>query len=476
MEKAQLERRGPCEWVARSTGTMNVPVILFADEGLIEQMDLMVLQQATNVARLPGIVGASMAMPDAHWGYGFPIGGVGAFDPAAGGVVSAGGVGFDIACGVRALRTGLKVPDVEAVKSALADLLAGRIPAGVGSRGKLKLSMPELDAMLSGGAHWAVDRGYGTPEDLRFIEENGRMAAARPRCVSDHAKRRQEEEVGTLGSGNHYLEIQKVTRIYDAAPARAFGIAEGDVLVSIHCGSRGLGHQVGADFLPRMVKQAKAQGIDLPEKELACARIDSDLGQEYLGAMNSGINCAVANRQVLTHLVRLVFADILPKASLTLLYDVSHNTCKLEEHEVAGMRRQVYVHRKGATRSYGPGHAALPTEYRAAGQPVLIGGTMGTASYILAGTAEAMARSFGSCCHGAGRAMSRTAALRQWQGRDVVRDLDRRNILIRGASARGIAEEAPGAYKDVHAVVQATEGAGLAKKVAMLEPLICVKG
>jgi len=282
--------------------------------------------------------------------------------------------------------------------------------------------------------------------------------------------------VWTLGSGNHYLEIQKVTRIYDAAPARAFGIAEGDVLVSIHCGSRGLGHQVGADFLPRMVKQAKAQGIDLPEKELACARIDSDLGQEYLGAINSGINCAVANRQVLTHLVRLVFADILPKASLTLLYDVSHNTCKLEEHEVAGMRRQVYVHRKGATRSYGPGHAALPTEYRAAGQPVLIGGTMGTASYILAGTAEAMARSFGSCCHGAGRAMSRTAALRQWQGRDVVRDLDRRNILIRGASARGIAEEAPGAYKDVHAVVQATEGAGLAKKVAMLEPLICVKG
>ena len=476
MDIRQLERRGPCEWVAQPTGTMNVPVILFADEDLIEQMDQMVFQQAANVAQLPGIVGASMAMPDAHWGYGFPIGGVGAFDPAEGGVVSAGGVGFDIACGVRALRTGLTASDIERVKTDLADLLARRIPAGVGSRGKLRLSTSELDAMLAGGAQWAVDKGYGTTEDLRFIEENGRVTAARPQCVSDHAKKRQEDEVGTLGSGNHYMEIQKVTQIYDSTSAEVFKIAEGDVVVSIHCGSRGLGHQVGTDFLPRMVKQAKAQGIDLPEKELACARIDSDLGQEYLGAMNSGINCAVANRQVLTHLLRQVFADILPKARLTLLYDVSHNTCKLEEHEVAGRRRRLYVHRKGATRAFGPGHAALPPEYKAVGQPVLIGGTMGTASYILVGTAEAMARSFGSCCHGAGRAMSRTAALKQWQGKDVIRNLAQQNILIRGASTRGIAEEAPGAYKDVHAVVEATEGAGLAKKVARLEPLICVKG
>jgi tRNA-splicing ligase RtcB len=455
---------------------MNVPVILFADAELIDQMDEMVFQQAANVAQLPGIVMASMAMPDAHWGYGFPIGGVGAFDPEGGGVVSAGGVGFDIACGVRTLRTGLTVDDLGRCRTELADLLAHRIPAGVGSRGKLKLSKAELNDMLSGGATWALERGFGTSEDLRFIEENGRMASAKPQCVSDHAKKRQEEEVGTLGSGNHYLEVQKVSQIFDTTAATVFGISENDVVVSIHCGSRGLGHQIGTDFLPRMVKGAKEQGISLPEKELACAKINSDLGQEYLGAMNSGINCAVANRQVLTHLLRQVFADILPKANLTLLYDVSHNTCKLEEHEVGGRRRRLYVHRKGATRAFGPGHPALPAEYKAVGQPVLIGGTMGTSSYILAGTDEAMIRSFGSCCHGAGRAMSRTAAMRQWHGKDVVRRLAEQDILIRGASTKGIAEEAPEAYKDVHAVVEATEQAGLARKVAKLEPLICVKG
>jgi len=385
-------------------------------------------------------------------------------------------VGFDIACGVRALRTGLTAGDVEGCKTQLADVLSRRIPAGVGSRGKLVLSKAEMDAMLTGGAQWAVDRGYGTREDLRFIEENGRMASAQPACVSDHAKQRQKDEVGTLGSGNHYLEIQKVTRIYDQASAQTLGVAENDVVVSIHCGSRGLGHQIGTDFLPRMVKQAKAQGIDLPEKELACARIDSDLGREYLGAMNSGINCAMANRQVLTHLLRQAFADVLPRASLTLLYDVSHNTCKLEEHEVAGIRRRLYVHRKGATRSLGPGHPALPAEYTSVGQPVLIGGTMGTASYILVGTQDAMLRSFGSCCHGAGRAMSRSQAMKQWHGKDVIRDLAQQDILIRGASIKGIAEEAPGAYKDVHAVVDVTEAAGLARKVARLKPMICVKG
>jgi len=476
MEKKKLERRGPCQWVAEPTEGMRVPVVLFADDDLIEQMDEMVFQQAAHVARLPGIVTASMAMPDAHWGYGFPIGGVGAFDPEQGGVVSAGGVGFDIACGVRALRTGLTAGDVEGCKTQLADVLSRRIPAGVGSRGKLVLSKAEMDAMLAGGAQWAADRGYGTQEDLRFIEENGRMASAQPACVSDRAKQRQKDEVGTLGSGNHYLEIQKVTRIYDQACAQTFGVAENDVVVSIHCGSRGLGHQIGTDFLPRMVKQAKAQGIDLPEKELACARIDSDLGREYLGAMDSGINCAMANRQVLTHLLRQAFADVLPRASLTLLYDVSHNTCKLEEHEVAGSRRRLYVHRKGATRSLGPGHPALPAEYASVGQPVLIGGTMGTASYILVGTRDAMLRSFGSCCHGAGRAMSRSQAMRQWHGEDVVRDLAQQDILVRGASIKGIAEEAPGAYKDVHAVVDVTEAAGLAHKVARLEPMICVKG
>jgi tRNA-splicing ligase RtcB len=455
---------------------MQVPVVIFADDQLLQQMDQMVLQQAINVSQLPGIVSASIAMPDAHWGYGFPIGGVGAFDPDAGGVVSAGGVGFDIACGVRAIRTGLKLEQIQGKRERLADLLAARIPAGVGSRGKLVLSRSELDDMLQGGAQWAVAKGYGTEEDLRFIEERGRMEGADPSCVSDQAKQRQRDEVGTLGSGNHYLEVQRVCQVYDKEVARAFGIEQDDIVISLHCGSRGLGHQIGTDFLPKMAKEAAAQGIHLPEKELACAKIESDLGRRYIGAMFSGINCAMANRQVLTELVRRVFADLFPEARLTVLYDVSHNTCKPEEHTVDGRRMRLYVHRKGATRAFGPGHPALPAEYKAVGQPVLIGGTMGTASYILVGTAQAMDLAFGSCCHGAGRAMSRAQAMKTWHGRDLVKSLADRQIIIRGASIKGIAEEAPGAYKDVHAVVDATEQAGLARKVARLEPLICVKG
>jgi len=476
MDIGNLERQGPCRWVMKPTGKMRVPVVVFADEQLLGQMDQMVLQQACNVAQLPGVVSASIAMPDAHWGYGFPIGGVGAFDPKAGGVVSAGGVGFDIACGVRALRTGLTYDQIAGCKERLADLLAARIPAGVGSRGRLVLSKAQLDEMLEGGAEWAVAKGYGTREDLRFIEEHGRMIRADPSCVSDQAKQRQRDEVGTLGSGNHYLEVQRVTQVYDQQVAEAFGIGQEDILVSLHCGSRGLGHQIGTDFLPRMAREAASTGIELPEKELACARIESDLGRMYLGAMFSGINCAMANRQVLTELVREVFAEVLPDARVTVLYDVSHNTCKPEEHVVDGKRIQLYVHRKGATRAFGPGHPALPEEYKAVGQPVLIGGTMGTASYILVGTGQAMDLAFGSCCHGAGRAMSRAQAIKTWHGRDLVRQLAQQQIIIKGASIKGIAEEAPGAYKDVHAVVEATEVAGLARKVARLEPLICVKG
>jgi len=330
--------------------------------------------------------------------------------------------------------------------------------------------------MLRGGAEWAVEEGYGTRADLAHTEENGRMAEARPRYVSNHAKDRQERQVGTLGSGNHYLEVQRVTALYDDRIAEAFGLRVDDVVVSIHCGSRGLGHQVATDYLPRMIKAAQSEGIELAERELACAPIQSDLGKQYYGAMCAGINCAVANRQVLTHLVRQVFADILPQADLKLLYDVSHNTCKVEEHTVEGKPTKLYVHRKGATRAFGPGHPSLPEDLRAVGQPVLIGGTMGTASYILAGTETGMELSFGSCCHGAGRAMSRKQASKRWHGKDVVRHLASRGILIRGASLRGVAEEAPGAYKDVTAVVDATETAGLAKKVARLEPVICVKG
>jgi tRNA-splicing ligase RtcB len=472
----KLIRRNECEWVIAPLGRMRVPVVIFADKGLIDAMDEQVYKQAINVASLPGIVKASYAMPDAHWGYGFPIGGVAAFDPEQGGVISAGGVGFDISCGVRALRTGLTLDDLESQREPLAAMLARRIPAGVGSRGKVDLTPYEMDEMLSGGAQWAVSRGYGLKEDLGRIEENGKMAHAEPRYVSDQAKQRQRDEVGTLGSGNHYLEVQRVCEVFDEGIAAAYGLALNDIVVSIHCGSRGLGHQIGTDFLPRMVKAATSLGIELPDKELACAPIQSDLGKQYYGAMNAGINCALANRQVLTHLIRQSFADVLPKANLKVIYDVSHNTCKLEEHVVDGRKMKLYIHRKGATRAFGPGHPALPADLRDVGQPVLIGGTMGTFSYILAGTKEGMELSFGSCCHGAGRAMSRTAAGKRWHGKDVVTHLASKGIIIKGASFKGVAEEAPGAYKDVTAVVDATQTAGLARKVVQLEPLLCVKG
>jgi len=354
-----LKRRSQYSWYIEPFGQMRVPVVIYADENIIREMDDKVYQQAANVAKLPGIVKASYAMPDAHWGYGFPIGGVAGFDADQGGVISAGGVGFDIACGVRSLHTGLTIDDIEPVKKQLADLLASRIPAGVGSTGKLHLSAIEMDQMLTGGAQWAVDKGYGTKEDLAHIEENGRMEGAEPRYVSDHAKQRQKNQVGTLGSGNHYLEVQKVTEIYDQTIAEVFGLCQNDIIISIHCGSRGLGHQIGTDFLPRMVKAAQTQGLELPEKELACAPVNSPIGRQYLGAMNCGINCAVANRQVLTHLTRQVICELLPKADLTLLYDVSHNTCKCEQHIVDGNRRSLYVHRKGATRAFGPGHPSL---------------------------------------------------------------------------------------------------------------------
>lgn len=476
MNHDKLKRRSEYEWYMEPFGQMHVPVIIFADEQLIKDMDEKVFEQAANVAKLPGIVKASYAMPDAHWGYGFPIGGVAGFDADKGGVISAGGVGFDISCGVRALRTGLTLDDVEPVKSRLADLLARRIPAGLGSRSKQHLSRGEMDEMIKAGAQWAVEQGYGTKDDLEHTEEKGRIAGAEPKYVSDRAKERQKDEVGTLGSGNHYLEVQKVTELYDTDCAEALGLHENDIVVMIHCGSRGLGHQIATDFLSRMVRSAQKLAIVLPEKELACAPINSDVGQEYFGAMCCGANCAVANRQVLTHLVRQTFSEILPKSNLHLLYDVSHNICKVEEHTVDGKSRKLYVHRKGATRAFGPGHPSLPADLKKVGQPVLIGGTMGTASYILTGTEKSMSLSLGSCCHGAGRAMSRTQATKKWYGKDVIKELAQKGIIIRGASTRGIAEEAPGAYKDVTAVVDATDKAELAKKVAKLEPLICVKG
>jgi tRNA-splicing ligase RtcB len=476
MDLDLLKRRSDHEWEIPQRGAMRVPAVIYASEALMREMDHKVYEQAVNVATLPGIVKASYAMPDAHWGYGFPIGGVAAFDPDEGGVVSAGGVGFDISCGVRCLHTGLARADVMAAQKELAEMLYYRIPAGVGSTGAIRLGAAEMDAMLAGGAKWAVERGWGSAEDLERIEERGQMLHAKPNSVSQRAKQRQRDEMGTLGSGNHYLEVQEVTALYDEKIARVFGLAQGDIVVMIHCGSRGLGHQIGTEFLKRMAIDAARHGIVLPDRELACAPINSPVGEDYLGAMRAAINCALANRQILTQLVREVFHQVLPRARLPLLYDVSHNTCKVEEHRSDGGVRKLYVHRKGATRAFGPGHPDIPEALRAAGQPVLIGGSMGTGSYVLAGTKESEALAFSSACHGAGRAMSRHQALRTWRGRQVIDDLAARGVLIKSASMRGIAEEAPEAYKDVTAVVDAADAAGLAKKVARLEPLVCIKG
>ena len=476
METSLFDRKSEFEWSLPASGKMRVPVVIFASEELLREMDEKVREQAANVAMLPGIQRASFAMPDAHWGYGFPIGGVAAFDADEGGVVSAGGVGFDISCGVRALKTGLMREDIEPSLKRLADELSRAIPAGVGSTGRVHLGLPEVDRMLRGGARWAVEEGYGTQEDLEHTEERGCMSGAEPREVSEQAKHRQQDEMGTLGSGNHYLEVQEVAEIFDEKIAQIYGLHLGDIVVSIHCGSRGLGHQIGTEFLRKMTLAAPGNGLVVPERELACAPIHSDTGRQYLGAMRAGINCALANRQILAHLTRKAFATVFPGADPVLLYDVSHNTCKLEAHFVQGEWKRLYVHRKGATRAFGPGHSEVPSAWRDAGQPVLIGGSMGTCSYILAGTAESEEHAFGSAVHGAGRAMSRHQALHQWQGREIVHELSARGILIRCRSMRGVAEEAPLAYKDVSAVVDAADRAGLARKIAKLVPVICVKG
>ena len=476
MDTALLNRIDDVTWRIEPVGAMRVPVVIFADEALIRDMDDKVAEQARNVAALPGIVGASYVMPDAHWGYGFPIGGVAAFDAEAGGVVSAGGVGFDISCGVRSMTTGIAAADLEHVKESLADSLARAIPAGLGSEGAITLDARQMDAMLAGGAAWAVEQGWGEEADLARIEENGRMAGARPDFVSDRAKERQRREMGTLGSGNHYLEIQAVEEIFDPAAAAAYGLAGGQVVVTIHCGSRGLGHQIGSEFLVEMAAAAQAAGITLPDRELACAPILSEVGQRYLGAMRAGINCALANREILGHFARRVLHHFFPAAEVRLLFDVSHNTCKVERHRAGRRQREVFVHRKGATRAIGPGHPDLPPPLREAGQPVLIGGSMGTGSWVLAGMAQSEERAMASACHGAGRAMSRHAALHRWSGRQIVDELAMRGILVRSPSMRGVAEEAPGAYKDVGAVVLAAERAGLARRVARLRPMIVIKG
>ncbi len=488
MNKSNFNRLDEYRWMLSPTGKMRVPAVLFASEQLVAGLDDKVVEQLANIASLPGIVTAAYGMPDAHWGYGFPIGGVAAFDADKGGVVSAGGVGFDISCGVRTLLTGIPLGEFKARKDQIADMLFEKIPAGVGSTGRIRLTDQETDNMLTQGARWAVGCGYGTDDDLRRIENNGLMPGAVCGRISREARRRQRDEMGTLGSGNHYLEVQEIAEIYDENTAKIFGLRQGEIVVSLHCGSRGLGHQVATEFSKSMLQAAQKHGIELHDRELACAPVKSEEGQAYLGAMRAAVNCALANRQILAHLAREVFSRVFGKVDMPLLYDVSHNICHVEEHvtsdrsgpgdhlKIDGQKRTLYVHRKGATRALGPGDQTLPEEFRPTGQPVLIGGTMGTSSYILAGTNGSSGLSFSSACHGAGRRMSRTQAAKQWQGRDVVTRLALQNITIRSQSVRGVAEEAPGAYKDVSEVVEATVKSGLARKIARVVPLVCIKG
>lgn len=476
MDLKQLKRHSEFLWEIPRQEGMQAPGYLCASEELVLAMEAKVVEQLRNVATLPGLVGGAYAMPDAHEGYGFPIGGVAAFDPIRGGVISAGGVGFDISCGVRTLLTGLRAEEVMARREEVADALFRAVPAGVGKGGEIRLNDAQMERMLREGAAWAVQQGYGTEADLERIEEGGCFPHADPSQVSDEAKNRQRHEMGTLGSGNHYLEIQRVERIFDVRAAEVYGLREGEVVVTIHCGSRGLGHQVATDYGRLMGHEASRYGIRLKDRELAAAPADSPLGEAYFGAMACAVNCALANRQIIAHLAQEVMSDLFPAARMPLLYDVSHNICKEERHRVEGRERRLMVHRKGATRAFGPGHPGVVGIYRAVGQPVLIGGSMGTASYILAGMAGEASLAFGSACHGAGRRMSRSQAAKRWSGSEVVAGLGREGVVIRAAGMRGVAEEAPGAYKDVEAVVESAQRAGLARRVARVRPVVCIKG
>jgi tRNA-splicing ligase RtcB len=458
---------------------MRVPGLVFASPELMEALlGDPCLQQVADVACLPGIVGASIAMPDVHWGYGFPIGGVAAFDPRAGGVISPGGVGFDINCGVRLLCvSGVRPKKAREHRGELAKALLGAVPAGAGRGGEIKLKAHEIDAVARGGARWAVERELGLPEDLERTEEGGTAAWAEPKAVSADARVRGAPQLGTLGSGNHFLEVQAVAEVFDTAAARALGLEPGGLTVLIHTGSRGFGHQVCDDFLARMQAAARKYGIELPDRQLASAPFDSDEGQAYFGAMGAAMNFAFANRQVITHRVRATLAELFgADARAAVVYDVCHNIAKRERHAVDGAERELVVHRKGATRAFGPGHPEVPEPYRELGQPVLVPGDMGRHSYVLLGTKGAEQIAFGSCCHGAGRVLSRTKARERARGRDVRRELAKLGISLQAASRAGIEEEISEAYKDVSAVVDVVERAGLARRVAKLRPFVVVKG
>jgi tRNA-splicing ligase RtcB len=456
---------------------MRIEGLIYASPELIGAIEHdLTLTQIANVATLPGLLGRSLAMPDAHQGYGFAIGGVAAADMSTG-VVSAGGVGFDINCGVRLLRSSLRLPDVKPKIGALLNELFRDIPCGTGRKGVVgSLKYEELDRVLEEGTRWAVEQGYGSRDDLSHIEETGRLAGADALKVSRRAKERGKDQLGTLGSGNHFVEIQYVSEIYDEETAAAFGLSVDQIAVMIHTGSRGLGHQVCTDYLEIMQEGIKKYKIQIVDRQLACVPIQSPEGQSYLKAMAAAANFAFANRQMITHWTRDAFERVLGNVNLSVVYDVCHNIAKQETHDVSGSPRQVLVHRKGATRAFPKHHPEVPLDYREVGQPVLIPGSMGTYSYVLVGTERAMKETFGSSCHGAGRAKSRHAAKKETTAEELIEALGRKGIQVRGASRGGLTEESPEAYKDVSQVVEAVHHAGIAKKVAKLVPIGVIKG
>jgi tRNA-splicing ligase RtcB (3'-phosphate/5'-hydroxy nucleic acid ligase) len=468
-------------WMLPKEGGMRVPGVLFADRPLLEKMlSDRTPDQVRNAAHLPGILEASIAMPDAHWGYGLPVGGVVATDPEHEGVVSPGAVGYDIGCGVRLMRSRLTRADLADQAEALADALYREVPCGVGSEGAVSLAAGEIDKVLREGAGWAVRRGLGWASDLEHCEEGGVLADPDPRAVSEGARGRGRTQLGTLGSGNHFLEVQEVSEVYDESAALALGLEAGTVTVMIHCGSRGLGHQVCTDYVRDVARKLGSWGITLPDRQLACAPIASAEGHRYLGAMRAAANFAWANRQCIAAGVRRAFERVLGRGAgpmgLHLVYDVAHNIAKFESHETGAGRVRCLVHRKGATRAFPPGHPEVPAAYRALGQPVLVPGDMGRYSFVLLGSAGSMKYAFGSTCHGAGRQMSRTQAVRETRGRDLVEELKKIGVVVRYEGRDTLREETIEAYKDAAQVVRVCEGAGLSRPVAKLKPFVVVKG
>ncbi|MGD8703323.1 MAG: RtcB family protein [Desulfosarcina sp.] len=476
----ELKKITPFCYEIPKTGSMNVPGRIFMSRQMADQLSEMeALKQVANVATLPGILKASMAMPDMHWGYGFPIGGVAAFDWNDG-VISPGGVGYDINCGVRLAATGLEEKAIRPVVDRLVNALFQNIPTGVGSTGSVKLTTKEEIKVLRQGARWAVRQGFGEPSDVERTEDGGCMQAADPLVISQRALQRGTKQLGTLGSGNHFLEVGVVEEIFDDATAQVYGLFQGQVTVLLHSGSRGLGYQVCDDSLAFMAKHVKTLGIHLPDRQLACAMINSSAGERYFAAMACAANYAWANRQILLHRARETFQQVMGMGPRELamhqVYDICHNIAKRETHLLEGRQRTVCVHRKGATRAFPPGHPDVCEAYRHVGQPILIPGDMGTASYVLAGTQAAMQESFGSTCHGAGRVLSRKAAKKRSKGRAIHRELADKGILVKWTGRSTLAEEMPDAYKDINQVVDAVHGAGISKKVAKLRPICVIKG